>query len=438
MAKDSNVKTLSTDTVFALIDCNSFYASCEKLFRPDLRYRPVVVLSNNDGCVVARSQEAKALGIPMGVPFYKIKPLIKQHRVGFFSSNYTLYADISRRVMSTLAEIAPEIEIYSIDEAFLNISNLSALRSIEDFNQYGHFIRERVDQWIGIPIGVGIAPSKTLAKLANYAAKKYPATKGVVVLLESHRREKLLKITPVGEIWGVGRRLSQQLYSFGIKTAWDLACLDPAYARQQFSVVLERTIRELNGEPCIDIEELQSKRQIISSRTFGHSINTLTEIGQAISEYTAIAASKLRNQGQQAKQLSVFIHTNRHKHDDKYYYGSTFGSLELPTNDSRELIALALRLLKEIWRSGYNYNKAGVMLSNLYSAQIYQPQLFDDEVQNMRGRYLMQTIDQLNLQQPGCIKFASQGIDKDIRWIMKRRYLSPAYTTRWKDIPRVC
>lgn len=425
------------ENVFALIDCNSFYASCEKLFRPDLRHRPVVVLSNNDGCVVARSKEAKEIGIPMAVPFFKIQKLIKQHRVQFFSSNYTLYADISRRVMSTLAQMAPDIEVYSIDEAFLDISSLSELRNLDDFNRYGHLIRERIDQWIGIQIGVGIAPNKTLAKLANHAAKKYPLSNGVVVLLEPHRRQKLLKITPVEEIWGIGRHLSQHLYRSGIKTAWDLSCLDPEHARQQFSVVLERTVRELNGEHCLELEDIQTKKQILSSRTFGRNINTLSEMRLAVSEYTTLAASKLRQQELQAKHLSIFIQTNRYKHDKQYYYNSASSYLQLPTDDTRELTASALRLLTDIWRTGYHYNKAGIMLSDLYSSHTYQPQLFDDDVQNTRGRYLMQTIDRLNSQQPNSIRFASQGLSKDSQWIMQRRYLSPAYTTRWKDLPRV-
>ena len=427
----------ATEAVFALIDCNSFYASCEKLFRPDLRHRPVVVLSNNDGCVVARSEEAKALGIPMAVPFFKIKPLIKRHRVSFFSSNYALYADISKRVMSTLSKLAPDIEIYSIDEAFLELSRLSSLHTMEDFNHYGHLIRRQVHQWIGIQIGVGIAQTKTLAKLANHASKKYPARKGVVVLLESQRRENLLKITPVEDIWGVGRRLSQKLKQLGIKTAWDLSRLEPEHARQQFSVVLERTIRELNGESCLELDSIQSKKQIISSRTFGRHITTLREMEQAISEYTVLAATKLRQQNQQAKHVSVFIQTHRFNAADKYYYNSASGDLLLPSNDTRELNALALRLLKTIWRSDYRYNKAGVMLSDFYDAQLYQTQLFDDEVQNTRGRYLMQTIDRLNLQQPGSIRFASQGLSQDTQWTMQRRYLSPAYTTNWKAIPCV-
>lgn len=433
----TNLLNYPAENVFALIDCNSFYTSCEKLFRPDLRHRPVVVLSNNDGCVVARSKEAKDLGIPMAVPFFKIKNLIKQHRVGFFSSNYALYADISRRVMSTLTQMAPDIEVYSIDEAFLDISSFSELYSIDDFNRYGHLIRERIDKWIGIPIGVGIAPNKTLAKLANHAAKKYPASNDVVVLLEPHRREKLLKITPVEDIWGIGRRLSQHLHNSGIKTAWDLSCLDPEHARQQFSVILERTVRELNGEACLELDDVQAKKQILSSRTFGRNISTLSDMRLAVSEYVALAASKLRQQELQTKHLSVFIQTNRHKHNKQYYYNSASSYLQLPTDDTRKLTASALRLLSGIWRTGYHYNKAGIMFSDLYSSHIYQSQLFDDEVHNMRDRYLMQTIDNLNRRQPDSIRFASQGLSTDNQWTMQRRYLSPAYTTRWKDIPQV-
>ncbi|NLA52008.1 MAG: translesion error-prone DNA polymerase V subunit UmuC [Alcaligenaceae bacterium] len=427
----------SVDKIFALVDCNSFYASCEKLFRPDLRHRPVIVLSNNDGCVVARSKEAKEIGIPIATPFFKIKPLIKRHRVSFFSSNYALYADISRRVMSILAHMAPDIEVYSIDEAFLDLSSISELHNIEDLQRYGHLIQERIDKWVGIQIGVGIAPSKTLAKLANHAAKKYPASGGVVVLLEPQRRERLLKITPIEDIWGIGRRLSQHLQNSGIKTAWELSRLAPKHARQQFSVILERIVRELNGDPCLELDDVQLKKQILSSRTFGRSITLLSEMEQAVSEYTTLAASKLRQQDLQSRHLSVFIQTNRYKHDERYYYNSASSYLQLPTNDTRTLTASALHLLKGIWRSGYHYNKAGVILNDLYSAQIYQPQLFDDNIQNMRDLYLMQTIDQLNLRQPDSIRFASQGLRKDTQWTMQRRYLSPAYTTRWKEIPRV-
>lgn len=434
-SKDAH--SLSTESVLALVDCNSFYASCEKLFRPDLRHRPVVVLSNNDGCVVARSKEAKDLGIPMGSPFFKIKDFIKQHRVSYFSSNYALYADISRRVMSVLAQMAPEIEVYSIDEAFLDLANLSKLRSTDDFNRYGHRIRERINQWVGIPISVGIAPSKTLAKLANHAAKKYPASGGVIVLLEPHRREKLLKITPIDDIWGIGRRLSQRLAHYGIKSAWELSRLAPEQARQQFSVVLERIVRELNGESCLTLEEIQTKKQIISSRTFGRSITSLDEMEQAVSEYLALAAVKLRQDDLQAKQVSVFIQTNRFKHDDKYYYNSAAGDLHWPSSDTRELNALALHLLKRIWRNGYRYNKAGVMLNDFYTSQFYQTELFDDETHNMRGRYLMQTIDELNYQYPSIIRFASQGLRQDTQWAMQRRYLSPAYTSNWQEIPKV-
>ena len=429
---------LHAEQVFALVDCNSFYASCEKLFRPDLRHRPVVVLSNNDGCVVARSPEAKELGIPMGAPFFKVKDFIKQHRVSFFSSNYAFYADISRRVMSLLSEMAPAIEVYSIDEAFLDLSSVAELQSIADFNHYGQRIRERIDQWVGIQIGIGIAPTKTLAKLANHAAKKYPASRGVVTLLAPERRDKLLKLTPVEDVWGIGRRLSQQLYQLGIKTAWDLACLHPDWVRQQFSVVLERTVRELNGESCLHLEDMQAKKQIISSRSFGRSITQQAEMQQAGSEETARAGAKRRQEKQQAKQLSVFIQTNRYKQETRYYYNSAVGDLLLASDDSREFITLALRLLQRIWRDGYHYYKAGVMLSDFYTAQYYQTQLFDDEVQNIRGRYLMQTIDRLNHQLPGSIRFGSQGLSQNNRtWSMQRRYLSPAYTTRWQDIPRV-
>lgn len=423
--------------VLALIDCNSFYASCEKLFRPDLRHRPVVVLSNNDGCVIARSSEAKALGIPMGAPFFKVKPQIRRHRVACFSSNYALYADISQRVMSVLSDLVPELEVYSIDEAFLELTGLSQLQTIEDYTQYGQHLRQRVYGWVGVPIGVGIAPTKTLAKLANYAAKRYPASRGVVTLLENSRRDKLLQLTPVEEIWGIGRRLAARLQSAGIRSAWDLAQLDPEHVRQQYSVVLSRTIRELNGEPCLELEDLSNKKQIISSRTFGRPVTELHEMQEAISEYTAIATAKLRQQQQRAKLIGLFIQSNRYNHDSPFYYNHHQQPLLTASDDTRLLSRIALQLLKSIWRPGYRYNKAGVMLCDFYDTKVYQGLLFDDEVQSQRGSQLMQAIDHLNEQHANSIRFASQGIEEANSWRMRRRYLSPAYTTRWQDIPSV-
>ncbi|WP_282960971.1 Y-family DNA polymerase [Vibrio alginolyticus] len=293
--------------VFALVDCNNFYASCEKLFRPDLKDTPVVVLSNNDGCVVARSREAKLLGIKMGVPVFQIKAEMQRHGILAFSSNYALYADLSSRVMRTLEEMAPRVEVYSIDEAFLDLTGIESALSLVEFGQQ---VRERIGHWIGITVCVGIAPTKTLAKLANHAAKKYPATQGVVDLTNPDRQRRLLALVPVDDVWGVGRRLSKRLNALGITTALDLANASPRAIRDQFSVVLERTVRELNGDSCIELEEIPpAKKQIVCSRSFGVKVTHFELLREAVCEYATRATEKLRKEQQQAKVLTVFIRT---------------------------------------------------------------------------------------------------------------------------------
>ncbi len=287
---------------FALVDCNNFYVACEKLFRPDLRDKPVVVLSNNDGCIVSRSPEAKALGLKMAMPYFHANALIRRHGVIPFSSNYALYADISNRVMATLEHLAPRIEIYSIDEAFVDCTG------IPDLLGFGQQVRQTVLQWTGIQVCVGMAPTKTLAKLANHAAKQYPATGGVVDLTDRKRQLKLMKLMPVDEVWGVGRRIAAKLCDLGIHTALDLAQANPKNIRRHFSVVLERTLAELNGENCLELDDITAPRQqIISSRSFGHKVTKLARMREAICEYTSIAAEKLRKENQVTKKLSVFI-----------------------------------------------------------------------------------------------------------------------------------
>ncbi len=419
--------------VFALVDCNNFYASCERLFRPDLINKPVLVLSNNDGCVVARSAETKALGIKMGVPVYQIQDEIRQHNIQTFSSNYPLYADLSSRVMRTLEALAPRVEVYSIDEAFLDLTGMEPLFSLL---AYGKSIKQTVEQWTGISVCIGIAPTKTLAKLANHAAKKYPATGGVVDLTSKERQQKLLAITPVGDIWGVGKKLKQKLESIGVHTALDLAQSSPTDIRKQFSVVLERTLYELNGVSCIGLEEIApNKQQIISSRSFGKAVINLDEMRQAIAQYTARAAEKLRAENQQAKTLTVFIQTNRFNQGQGSYSNSATGQLAMPSNDTRALTTLAMQLLKSIWRNGYRYNKGGVMLAEFYHQDSYQAGLFDDIEQNATSQKLMTAVDNINNSGLGKVFLASQGMSNV--WAMRREHLSPAYTTKWNDLPKV-
>lgn len=419
--------------VFALVDCNNFYASCEKLFRPDLKDTPIVVLSNNDGCVVARSREAKLLGIKMGVPVFQIKAEMQRHGILAFSSNYALYADLSSRVMRTLEEMAPRVEVYSIDEAFLDLTGIESAISLVEFGQQ---VRERIGHWIGITVCVGIAPTKTLAKLANHAAKKYPATQGVVDLTNPDRQRRLLALVPVDDVWGVGRRLSKRLNALGITTALDLANASPRAIRDQFSVVLERTVRELNGESCIELEEIPpTKKQIVCSRSFGEKVTHFEFLREAICEYATRATEKLRKEQQQAKVMTVFIRTSPFKDNEPQYSNSASGELLIPSCDTRDFIELANHLLKRIWKDGFRYAKAGVMLSDFYDPGMFQPGLFDDVSTRSNSQQLMSVLDTINQSGAGKVFFAGQGTKKD--WSMKREHLSPAYTTRWDQLPRV-
>lgn len=420
-------------TIFALVDCNNFYASCEKLFRPDLKDIPVLVLSNNDGCVVARSKEAKTLGIKMGVPVFQIQDQIRQHKIQVFSSNYALYADLSSRVMHTLESMAPRVEVYSIDEAFLDLTGFGPAISLL---QHGQEIKKTIGQWTGIGVCVGIAPTKTLAKLANHAAKKYPATGGVVDLTDRDRQQRLLAITPVSDIWGVGRRLTKQLEAIGIETALDLANFPTTTIRNLFSIVLERTVRELNGESCLDLEEVPAtKQQIMCSRSFGKKITDIDQMCEPIAQYTDRACEKLRQEKQQAKVLTVFIQTSPFKSGQEAYSNSATGELVLPSADTRELNVLAMQLLKRVWRDGYSYNKGGVMLSDFYVQNTYQSGLFDEVIKRPDSAKLMAVIDEINQSKLGRVFLARQGMSNS--WNMKREHLSPSYTSNWSDLPKV-
>jgi len=420
--------------MFALVDCNNFYVSCERLFRPDLRRRPIVVLSNNDGCVVARSQEVKDLGVRMGVPHFQIRDLIQRHEVVVFSSNYTLYADISARVMLVLEEMVPDMEVYSIDEAFLRLPDERA--SLDERLAFGCKVRERLLRWLRIPVCVGIAPSKTLAKLANGAAKHDMVSGGVVDLCDSHQREHLFAHTEVGEVWGVGGKTRDKLRAMGICTVADLAHASPDRIRRRFSVNLQRTVYELNGQPCFGLESSPvNKQQIICSRSFAQRITDFAELREAVCTYTVRAAEKLREQGQVASQVTVFIRTGVHNANERHYSNSAQRRLDFPGNDSMALVGAATSALQSVWRQGYRYAKAGVMLSDLCREKEAQPGLFDHTSTQRHNPALMQVVDAVNRSGKGKIWFGAQGIKED--WRMKRAHLSPAYTTRWEDIPVV-
>ena len=419
-----------TDTCFALLDCNNFYASCERLFRPDLRNKPIVVLSNNDGCIVARSAEAKALGISMAVPLFQAQEIIDREQIAVFSSNYALYGDISARVMSLLEQLAPATEVYSIDEAFLDLSGIGACQPL---SQLATNIKQQVTDWTGIPVCIGIAPTKTLAKLANHAAKAYPKTGGVVDLSNPARQQRLLQLLPASEVWGVGRRIYRRLQAYNIHTAWELACCNTSWIRKKFSVTLERTVRELQGQSCFNFEELPPPRQqILCSRSFAKRITDYPSMHAAICQYTARAAEKLREQGATARVISIFIRTSPHSHTGLYYSPSGSHRLITPSDDTRTLITTAIKLLDSIWQDGHRFIKAGIILTDLYTPGHFQPTLFDPP-QRHNSKALMDTLDRINHSGLGKVWFAGEQLTRG--WQMQRNKLSPAYTTRWNELP---
>ncbi|MDF7651916.1 translesion error-prone DNA polymerase V subunit UmuC [Erwiniaceae bacterium L1_54_3] len=417
--------------MFALVDVNSFYASCETVFRPDLRGKPVVVLSNNDGCVIARSAEAKAINVPMGAPYFKLKDEFRRHKVQVFSSNYALYADMSNRVMTTLEDMAPYVEIYSIDEAFLDLTGVRNCHVLED---YGRLIRARVKQETHLTVGVGIAPTKTLAKLANHAAKKWTKTGGVLDLSNIDRQRKLMALVNVEDVWGVGRRISKKLNAMGIVTAKDLSEQSTYIIRKHFNVVLERTVRELRGEPCLGLEEFApTKQQIVCSRSFGSRITEYQDMRQAVCAYAERAAEKLRSERQYCRQIAVFVRTSPHAVGETFYGNQAMGTLMTPSNDTRDIVRVAMESLDRIWLDGCRFMKAGVMLGDFYSQGVSQLNLFDEFKPQANSEALMRVVDGLNQSGKGKLWFAGQGVQK--AWAMKREMLSPAYTTRLSDLP---
>jgi DNA polymerase V len=418
--------------LLALVDCNNFYVSCERVFRPDLIGKPVAVLSNNDGCIVARSAEVKALkSIKMGVPVYQVQKLIKRHKIHLFSSNYTLYADMSARVMSILEEFTPNLEMYSIDEAFLDLTGICDYDPIA----YGQRIRKTVLRSTGIPVCVGMGPTKTLAKLANFAAKRWKQTGGVLDLSEPVRREKLMRIVPVGEIWGIGSRITARLNQLGIVTVWDLANQPVDRIRDQFNVAVARTVMELNGIPCLDLEAIApDKQQIVCSRSFSRRLTEYRELSEALAEFSSRAAEKLRFQNSVAGHISVFIRTNPFNPNEPQYQRAAGISLPFATQDTRVIVGTANRLLKELFREGYRYQKCGVQLSQIQPAFIPdQMDLFEwVAFDHARSGRLMQAMDQINRRFPKGISIAAAGFDKS--WQPKAERISKRYTTDWREL----
>ena len=417
--------------VFALVDCNNFYASCERVFNPRLEGKPIVVLSNNDGCVVARSNEAKALGIGMGVPEFQIRPLLRAHRVQVFSSNYTLYGDMSQRVMETLEQFCPDLEVYSIDEAFLSLVGFER----RDLSEYGRQIRRTVKQWTGIPVSVGIAETKTLAKIANRVAKRTPDTGGVCDLLAGPDRDALLGRVAVEDVWGIGRNHAHMLKQHGITTAFQLRGVDDQWIRKRMGIVGLRLVMELRGVSCMDLEQCPAPKQSLTcSRAFGALINTLAEMEEAISVYTSRVAEKLRRERLAATVLTVCLTTNEFKEGPQY---SNVLMLKLPvvTDSTADLIECALRGIRAIYRDGYLYKKAGVMLTGLVPVSQTQADLFDS-LDRGKSKRLMSALDSINDRWgAGTLHYASSGISKAWKTQFHRR--SPAYTTDWDALPVV-
>lgn len=420
----------SSARAISLIDCNSFYASCERVFRPDLAKTPIVVLSNNDGNVIARSAEAKPF-IKMGDPFFMVKNVLREHGIVAFSSNYALYGDISSRVMTIIEQMAPATEVYSIDEAFAELTGLQG-----DLSQYAHLIKDRILRCTGIPVGIGIASSKTLAKLANHGAKKWiKQTRGVLDIRDPDRRDRLLKACEVSDVWGIGRRMTEHLHAMRIHTAWDLAQSDPWMLRKKFNVVVEKTARELRGLACLELEEAAApKREICCSRAFGRRLRELPAIREAVATYAARAAEKLREQGSVCQRVHVSIRTGMFNPAEPKFANGIGCRLLSPSNDTREITKAAMHGLELIYQPGFAFMKAEVLLLEICQSGEYTPDLFASE-QPANSQKLMKVMDQINAKWGrGTMRPARITVSPE--WAMKRDFLSPSYTTRidqlWK------
>ena len=413
--------------MFALIDCNNFYASCERVFAPHLNGKPLVVLSNNDGCAIARSNEAKALGIPMGAPAFEFEQLFRKHKVHVFSANFSLYGNMSKRIMRILSEYSPEIEIYSIDEAFLK------LKGFECFNllDYGYAIRKRVTKGTGIPISVGIAPTKALSKVANRIAKKYAQTGGVYLIDTEEKRIKALKWLAIEDVWGIGRRYALRLREQGVQTAYDFTQLSDTWVQKQFSIIGLRLKRDLSGVPTLDLEDIQAKKNIATTRSFEKNITKIEDLKERIATFAVSCSEKLRKQKSCCKMLMVFLRTNGFRKDLPQYSRSSMIKLPFPSNSSIELVEFACIALESIFVAGYSYKKAGVLIMDFIPENQVQLSLFENS--NPKHGSLMQVIDKVNN------RFGQQKIRLSIQdqkrvWKMKQEKLSPCYTTRIQDI----
>lgn len=417
--------------IFALVDCNNFYVSCERVFNPGLRNIPVVVLSNNDGCVIARSNEAKTLGIPMGAPAFKFRNIFSQHNVKTFSSNYSLYGDMSARVMNSLSSMVPDMEVYSIDEAFLLLNNLP-----EEPEKFARKIRKNVLKWVGIPTSIGIGSTKTLAKIANRFAKKHPEHGGVLNLKDNPDASAYLAQTPVEDIWGIGRKHSLFLKSYNIRNALDLSNQTRDWIKSKMTVTGLQTLMEIQGIPCLSLEDsFVPNKSIISSRSFGQCVHSIDQLKESIACYVTRSAEKLRTQKSVCSNIMVFIHTDKFKKNDSLYSCSHQARLPFPTDCPSDLIKYAWEILEKIYKPDHEYKKAGVMLSGLEPGNRMQMTFFTPpRNQRIKKRKVMEVMDRINLRWgKNTLKPAAAGTEKP--WKMERKQLSPRYTTCWKELP---
>jgi DNA polymerase V len=418
--------------MFALADCNNFFASCERVFRPDLQGKPVIVLSNNDGCAVARSNEAKALGIKMGSPFFKIKHIVEKHNVAVFSGNMALYGDMSQRVRWVLEDFAPAVEVYSIDEAFLDLRGMDNI----DFDAYAKKISSECWRLTSIPVSVGIAPTKTLAKIASKLCKQYPKLRGGCYMHRPQDIEKVLRKFPIEDVWGIGRRSCAKLLSMGVKTAWDYTQLPENAVRKLLALPGVRTWRELRGEPCIEFEDgFEAKQSICVSRSFAKEITDVEELSEQIANFASSMAEKLRQQRSVASEMAVFAYTNRFKDNEPQTYGNSLVHFEQPTNGQRTIVASAVAAAHELYKRGYGYKKAGVVATHILQESDVVHSLFEDSQAAEREHRITSALDAINgTFGRGTVKLAAQGSGR-IKSASEKQ--SPHYTTLWDDIPKV-
>ena len=414
--------------MFALVDCNNFYASCERVFNPALRQKPIAILSNNDGCVIARSDEAKALGLPMGAPAFKYKAFFKANNIQLFSSNYALYGDMSSRVMRILEQFSPDVEVYSIDEAFLQLNGFDSY----DLHEYGIEMRQRILKWTGIPTCVGVAPTKALSKVANKIARKFPKeTGGVYVIDSEEKRIKALKWTQLKDVWGIGPALHKRLAAKQCKTAYDFVQLPDMWVRKTFSITEWKLKKDLEGISKIGPETIKNKRAIATTRSFESTIKDLEDIKERISTFACSGAEKLRKQGSSCHMMLIFLRSDYHKKNSKQHRSSVVVNIPFPTNSSLTLSANAVKSVASIYKKGINYKKAGVILTGIVPTDNHQLQLFNHE--HPKHLPLMRTIDFINKKyQSPKLKLGNQDLKRT--WKMRQQHLSPHYTTNLKDI----